>query len=69
MKSNVDKIMESLAWVDAVGAGPLASGLCPICGENISLTDTITSNGRLVGTCGDAFTLASWIDEDQGEDD
>jgi hypothetical protein len=35
------------------------SGLCPVCGEEIDLKGT-TKDGRLIGTCGDAFTLAKW---------
>lgn len=39
-------------------------GLCPICGERIRLTGQHTSNGRLIGTCGDAFTLRQWIGDE-----
>ena len=38
-------------------------GLCPICGEEITLTGR-TTNGRLTGSCQDAFTLAQWLEED-----
>ena len=34
--------------------------LCPICGESITLLDDITTNGRLIGSCGDAFTEAQF---------
>jgi hypothetical protein len=38
---------------------------CPICGESITLDrQARTSDGRLIGTCGDAFTVASWIFDD-----
>ena len=33
---------------------------CPICGENITLLDKVTTNGRLIGSCGDAFTKEQW---------
>jgi hypothetical protein len=36
------------------------SGLCPICGEQVSLTGQCTADGRLIGTCQDAFTVAQW---------
>ena len=38
-------------------------GLCPICGETIRLTQYRTTNGRLIGTCGDAFTIEQWEEE------
>lgn len=34
-------------------------GLCPICGERIRLTGD-TSDGRFIGSCGDAFTRKQW---------
>lgn len=37
----------------------LERGLCPICGESTSLTGS-TTDGRLIGACGDAFTVAQW---------
>ncbi len=30
--------------------------LCPICGEKIVLMPGETKDGRLIGSCGDAFT-------------
>jgi len=38
-----------------------ANGLCPICGEDVSLTGRVTTNGRLIATCGDAFTVKQWL--------
>ena len=38
-----------------------ANGLCPICGEDVGLTGGITMNGRLIATCGDAFTAKQWL--------
>ena len=35
-------------------------GLCPICGEHITLTGDQTTDGRIIGTCGDAFTRDEW---------
>lgn len=42
--------------------------LCPICGERISLTGR-TTDGRLIGSCGDAFTREQWDDPPQDDDD
>jgi hypothetical protein len=33
---------------------------CPICGEKTKIDYQTTPNGRLVGSCGDAFTIAQW---------
>ena len=33
--------------------------LCPICGERVELNGE-TKDGRLVGSCGDAFTRNQW---------
>ena len=35
------------------------SGLCPICGEVITVTGN-TTDGRIIGSCFDAFTVESW---------
>ncbi|MCC6356609.1 MAG: hypothetical protein IT577_22200 [Verrucomicrobiae bacterium] len=45
-----------------------ANGLCPICGEDVSLTGGITTNGRLIATCGDAFTAKQWLRDRQPEE-
>jgi hypothetical protein len=37
--------------------------LCPICGETVTVTG-ITKDGRLIGSCGDAFSLAKWNEVD-----
>ena len=37
-------------------------GLCPICGEAVQLTGA-TTDGRLVGSCGDAFWLRQWAQD------
>ena len=34
--------------------------LCPICGEEIVLLPEKTKDGRLIGSCGDAFWPAQW---------
>jgi len=34
-------------------------GLCPICGEFVYLVGE-TKDGRLVGSCKDAFTQSQW---------
>jgi hypothetical protein len=36
------------------------SDLCPICGDTVTLKETRTKDGRLIGSCGDAFTSAQW---------
>jgi hypothetical protein len=39
---------------------PLNSdNLCPICGKKITLKGS-TLDGRLIGSCGDAFTVIQW---------
>ena len=38
---------------------PPASDLCPVCGESVKLTGH-TKDGRLIGSCGDAFTQVRW---------
>lgn len=43
-----------------------ASGLCPVCGERITVSGE-TTDGRLIGTCGDAFTRKRWLEPDQPE--
>ena len=35
------------------------SDLCPICGEHVKITSE-TSDGRLIGSCGDAFPRERW---------
>jgi len=39
-------------------------GPCPICGEHTTITANFTIDGRLIGTCGDAFPIYKWISED-----
>ena len=46
-------------WVDANAQ----SGLCPICGEHVTLNGK-TVDGRFIGSCGDAFTQKQWEAED-----
>jgi hypothetical protein len=33
--------------------------LCPICGETVHITGR-TTDGRLIGSCKDAFTVEAW---------
>lgn len=40
-----------------------SKGLCPVCGEKITITGR-TEDGRLIGSCGDAFTVQKWVEED-----
>jgi hypothetical protein len=36
-------------------------GNCPVCGERIQvLGSKITMDGRLIGSCGDAFPIEKW---------
>jgi len=39
-------------------------GLCPVCGEPITLVNS-TTDGRLIGSCGDAFLLRQWAQEQE----
>jgi len=50
----VVRIEESLTFIGE-------KGLCPICGESITIVD-VCRVGRLVGSCGDAFWTRQWID-------
>lgn len=36
------------------------ANLCPICGKAISLVPGKTLDGRMIGSCGDAFTIKQW---------
>jgi len=36
-------------------------GLCPICGEKTLICPGLTDNGRLIGSCFDAFPLDQWL--------
>lgn len=38
--------------------------LCPICGEPVFITGR-TKDGRLIGSCGDAFTDKQWNEGDE----
>jgi hypothetical protein len=49
-------------------AGALRSDTCPICGDWIRISERITADGRLIGTCGDAFTRAQWDNDPAGYD-
>jgi len=44
-----------------VGESP--NGLCPICGVTVHIID-VTKDGRLVGSCQDAFTVERWVSEE-----
>lgn len=37
-------------------------GLCPICGESITI-DGKTTDGRIIGSCKDTFSIQRWIGE------
>lgn len=41
--------------------------LCPICGKEISITGE-TKDGKLIGSCGDAFTREQWNWTDENSD-
>jgi hypothetical protein len=37
---------------------------CPICGAEVSVSCSTTTDGRLIGLpCRDAFTVAQWLDD------
>ena len=40
--------------------------LCPVCGEMVQITGQ-TADGRLIGSCGDAFSKAAWAAMPNGE--
>ena len=39
--------------------------LCPVCGSEVCIVGR-TEDGRLIGSCGDAFTVAQWNDDEEG---
>jgi len=39
------------------------NGLCPVCGERVAITG-IATDGRLIGSCRDAFTAERWLTPD-----
>lgn len=40
------------------------TGLCPVCGERVYLTGW-TTDGRTIGSCGDAFECLPWAEESE----
>lgn len=59
----IEKRRQAWTWVFRFCNGIDNVGLCPICGERVCVTGAkITDNGRLIGTCGDAFTIQQWED-------
>ena len=62
MKDWTDKVMETLAWLDCNHDKDVSPGFCPVCGAIVRLTDVITKDGRLTGSCGDAFTVSMWVE-------
>lgn len=40
--------------------------LCPVCGVEVCIVGE-TTDGRLVGSCSDAFSVARWNDEGEAE--
>lgn len=42
-------------------------GICPICGEDISITG-VTIDGRLIGSCKDVITVHQWETGEEDED-
>ena len=68
-----DEIIKSVAYLasHAISEDLFADKLavtdkysCPICGEQVTLTGERTKDGRLIGSCLDAFTVAQWIFDD-----
>lgn len=49
------------------GQMDLPDGLCPICGAAIRLIGE-TTDGRLIGSCRDAFTEEQWLSNDEDEE-
>lgn len=42
----------------------LGMDLCPVCGQVVHITGR-TQDGRLIGSCGDAFTDEQWNEDDE----
>ena len=53
--------IDTWEWVRKNTGSNASLGLCPICGEKIWITgECITDNGRIIGSCGDAFRIKQW---------
>ena len=64
-RDDVDKTNFGLEWMENDPdecAEQSEDRLCPICREEITLTGK-TSDGRLIGSCKDAFTIEQWNDD------
>lgn len=61
MESELQQRATAWTWTFNHCNGTDNVGLCPICGERIMVTGrTVTEDGRLIGSCGDAFTIRQW---------
>lgn len=58
---DVEKRARAWLWTKTNCNGIDNIGTCPICGERVQVQGgSITDNGRLIGSCGDAFTIEQW---------
>jgi len=53
--------LKAYTWINSNCDGNHNVGLCPKCGERVQVQgNRITDNGRLIASCGDAFTIEEW---------
>jgi hypothetical protein len=62
--SDREKIQIAAQWTVEHCNGVDNMGLCPICEGIMVCSDRLTANGRLIGSCGDAFTIKQWEADD-----
>ncbi len=56
----IEKSAGDLEFARRVAAEDCEEGMCPKCGEFIFLSDGITKDGQVIGSCGDAFRADQW---------
>jgi len=71
-KKEWKNIGKKAGWTSVPSFGPELEGaigeegLCPVCGKKVKIIE-LTKDGRLIGSCKDAFPLRKWRDEDHME--
>ena len=68
-KKEWKNIGKKAGWTSTPSFGPELEGtigeegLCPVCGKKVKIIE-LTKDGRLIGSCKDAFPLRKWRGED-----
>ena len=64
VKDEVGARRAAWSWISHHCNGINNIGTCPICGERVQvLGSNVTTDGRVIASCGDAFTIAKWEEE------